>query len=285
MDVLEPVRSGLTQTHFGRHYRKLNCLEEALKEASFHQHSALVIGAGLHTPLFLLNLEDTPLENDPNLQKPYSWEPVELAAVLERLGKPYNITVVDSSQEVCEALAQQQSIVIDDCSAPNDAGFADYAMRFLATFGIMSADKEKMEAINNAIPIRHVADRLKIFKKVEIPQQFRDRIEVVAGSVANLARIKLQQYNVITCFNVMMYVPGGFEPLALESIASVASDRCVAAADFRLPGFKDIKVFEEEVGRDDSRGGPYTNIHGGYISVKEAKEAKQAQHLAKANSS
>ena len=269
MDALELIPNGRTQTNFGRNKEKLSCLEEAITGAGFDEHRALIIGAGLNVLPYTRWLESAILKNNPELQRPYSWEMIELAAILEKQAKPWTITVVDNSSEVCTAVNQQAIVLVDDFYSLNDPAMTDYARKFLASVGIRGNDDTKMEAINKALESRKVVNRLSIFKRVEIPSHVRDRIQVIQGSMVNLSKSLPTAYNVAICLNVMMHIPSGFGHVAAQSVCEVVAERGLALSDFELPGFRQIKVFRDENIADGDCGGSYTQITKQYISVKE----------------
>lgn len=275
---------GKTYTDFGRHHQKLRCLEEAVAQAAFDGHNALIVGAGLYSLTFSSWLKGTSLENNPGLQRPYSWEVMEVAAILERQGKPWTITVVDDSAKVCAALAQQESVIIHDFYSLMDSSTTDYARSFLAAIGVSGNDDTVMEAINKAFQSQNVGNRLSVFKKVVIPPQIKDRIKVVHGSITDLSSGLSGVHNVATCFNVMMYVPAGFRDSAAQSLNHAIAEGGIVASDTAITGFKPIRTFLDETEIEGGYGGSYTLRQQGYIMVKqpELKHAKVEEALQQA---
>lgn len=270
MEILEMMKDGRTETYFGRHHEELGCLEEAIAHAGFDEHHALIIGAGLDfLPYAGKWMEGTPLQNNRGLRRAYSWETLEVAAILERRGKPWDITVVDNSADVCAALRQQNELIADSFYTLKEPENTDYVKRFLAAFGISANDDAEMKAINKALKSESVGNRLSVFKKVEIPQHIKDRIQIVHGSIINIGAKLPKSYNLGVCFNVMMYVPSGFEPLASESVRQAVTEGGIVAIDSALPGFRPLRTFISEYEIQGYCGETDTVRHERYILTKE----------------
>lgn len=162
----------------------------AIGATSMPQHNALVVGAGLSQGPYNYGL---PCDWS---QKEYSWEYLEVAAVLMRLGKPWKLTVVDKSPEVCEAVRKQERVPVDDFYAPTG-----YARRFLSTLGVYDNDEEKVKEVKRAIITeaeekfgKWAADpdmvvdarKLSLLKVADIPMEVRDRVTVANTNVGTL---------------------------------------------------------------------------------------------------
>ncbi len=230
---------GELQTNFGRHEEALEDLEALLRGCELPQHNALVVGAGLdNLPVFKWLPDSIKAEQPLWLQKQYSWEYLEVAAVLERLGKPWTITVVDSSAEVCEALKRQENAVIDDPYGQNE-----YAKRFLAAFGVKSYDEEDVKLINAALKKGNISNRVTIVKRLYISSVIRERIAIVNGSVQELGGLALpyESYDVITCFNVYQHIKYSDETCAMSALSRRLAKDGVIATDFNIHGLVEKK--------------------------------------------
>ena len=195
---------GELQTGFGRHYEALEDLAALLQESKLPQHNALVVGAGLDQLNVFRLLSDNIKAKQPLwLQKKYSWEYLEVAAVLERLGKPWTLTVVDASPEVCEAVQRQEEVVIE-------SGYdgLQYAKMFLAALGTNACVKEELRVANSALESSRILYSLAVCSNIYIPSAIRERIEIINGSAQNLDDLALphERYDAIIALNVFLHI-------------------------------------------------------------------------------
>ncbi len=269
MTLMDLMQSGRTQTSFGRNHEKLEFLEYAIASSNFDEHHALVIGAGLSRLPFYNKLKGTPLEDDPDMRKPYSWEVVEVAAILERQRKPYTVTVLDNSPEVREALMWQDSVAVHGYSGKKAATEA-YARKFLATLDASDNDDAMMEAINSALhPNNNGENELSFFRKAAIPQRMKERIKAIAGSVVSPEGKLPRTCNIATCMNIMLYVPSGYESVTADAISHAIEDGGLAVTDFKMPkNFRILETFRETRGQDGTGDKTLTSLKESYLYIK-----------------
>lgn len=238
---------GKLETSFGRNEKELGDLEELLRESSHPKINALVVGAGLdNLPVFGLMPDHVKAEQPLWLQKQYGWEYLEVAAVLERLGKPWTLIVVDSSLEVCEALKRQEDLVIDNIYGQKKER---YTRRFLATFGVNSYDNEELRRINAILEPTIVSNRVTILKRLYIPSAIRERIAILHGDVRSLDDLELPHggYDIITMFNVAEHLSHDGREKAGRALGNRLAKGGIIVTDFEvygLQGIKPPKIFE-----------------------------------------
>mgnify|MGYP001571496996 CR=1 FL=1 len=229
------------QTHFGRHEETLGDLETLLLGYELPQHSALVVGVGLdQLPVFEWLQNDVKAKQPFWLQQKYSWEYLEVAAVLERLGKPWTLTVVDSSPEVCEAVQRQEVIVIDDAY-----GKSGYAKRFLETLGVGGYDDKMLRTVSTALESSKILNRVEVCNEVNIPSAIREKITVICGGIQNLGELALLHdiYDVITVFNVFQHIPDfNDKTKAGHALGRRVSEKGIIVADLKFYGFPQIRT-------------------------------------------
>lgn len=236
-----------TVTYFGRNSTELDDLEQLLKEAELPKHDALVIGAGLY-PLFC-NYGVKP--GSEWWQRRYSWEYLEVAAILMRLEKPWTVTVIDASRKVHEAVQRQKTVVIDDFKVKTE-----YAKKFLSTFGVNGNDEIKMEAVNNGLQAKNVKNRLTVFKVLDIPESVRKHITVVHGNVENSPEIiRNRRFGIVTMFNTSRYVTDNSS--MAYTLDEVVAEGGILAADFKIEGWNVERRFGKEIQNYGNCGGHF----------------------------
>ncbi len=208
-----------TATWFGRSRKELDELAAALSRSGFSEHNALHIGPGYSST-----------DN-------CSYEPVELAAALERAKKPWKLTVMDYNPDVCRRITTQEKLPIDHVMAST---FPDYVTRFLDSMG----------RAGNTVP-----------NEVIIPHRFRERMTVAEGDLTKPQTFPSGIYNVLVGLNVFYYLPPAEKTRAVDALASKMPTGGVLLSDLTIDGFTVIRpILSSE--RADKR------IGNAYISVK-----------------
>ena len=237
-------------------------MESLLRTSGLQQHNALVIGAGLASHPMFYWLELSPEHQ--LFQGQYSFEYLEIAALLTRLGKPWRLTVVDSSSEVCDAVTNQESVVIN-----NLYDQTGYARMFLSTFGAEN-DKEGMSAINSALESVRTTNRPTLFKRLEIPRMVRERIKVVNGTAGNLdTLLGNEQYDVVTCFYVARYMEIAELSEMRTALHAIVKQGGVVASDFSVRGFVEARPPQkQEYEEEDTEGNKFLATHTTFLLKK-----------------
>ncbi len=168
------------------------------------QHNALIIGAGLYPLPLVCNLDDAS-HKYPWILEEYSWEYLEVAAMLIRLGKQWTMTVLDRSPEVCSSIKRQRRLAIANCYAEISD---EYLNQFLATFGITKSDEAAMRAVNAELESKGIANRFTLIATMDIPDEVLKRTTVINGRAERLNELRLphRQYDVITMLNTFRHL-------------------------------------------------------------------------------
>lgn len=167
-----------TMTHFGRHMEIFTELQKRIQKKETPLEG-LVIGAGLSSDaLFSLTCAV-------GGERAYSWEPLELLAVLRRAQEDSSIDVMDISQEVCHAVADQKVVPVHDFWGTRN----EYIQNILSQFSYEGMDPEE---INQALGKASVCNRVTCAAMVDMPEPKR-----VFSDDILLPRMR-RQYDVVT---------------------------------------------------------------------------------------
>lgn len=191
-----------TFTSFARYAEELSHLERVLNEADLPRHDALIVGAGLvklRPESYELQAAELQLEtklNELQLSREYSYEYLEIAAILARQRKPWSITVVDKSPDVCESVKAQEEVIIRLPRFIASGSFFNYVEKFLSTMG------------GSIAPISELSDPADNFYAAKVPQSVRQAITVVCGQAKEMEALLPpgKTYDVITFLNVHIHM-------------------------------------------------------------------------------
>lgn len=173
----------VTLTWFCRYAEAFVKLEEILKKENFTEINAMLVGPGLYGLMHL---------SKPNNKK-YSWEHVELAAVLERTAKQWNIVVADKSEKVCEAVKQQAEFPVHKNHLES------------------RLQKQYFESITETLGITGNSRAAALLEEpylAKLPEHMRDRISVAQGDITKPEKFKdsYRKFNLVICHNVIPHI-------------------------------------------------------------------------------
>ena len=174
----DPKR-GFTFTYFGRHDRAFNMLEPILMQRNSSKVNAAIIGAGFAIPRPYKRLGLEP--------KQQSWEYVELATLLNRLGIDWELTIIEENEEVCAEIQEQREVLIDDMT--DTVNNSQYSQKVLAGLGeqTMLNNDEFQKLLGGGTPPYPFTQ----IQTAEIPNSIRDRITVVQGDLTKVLEKQL----------------------------------------------------------------------------------------------
>lgn len=147
-----------TDTYLGKYHEALSRLEELLQEGGRPQgraYRALVVGAGLAPhDTFALFENSLPAEYRGAASALYSFEPFEVAAILQRCCAEYEIVVFDALETVLEKVRAQKTLPVDDFT-DNHNGLRRYVLQ-LASTAPSASDPQLLAAINSCAEARTI---------------------------------------------------------------------------------------------------------------------------------
>jgi hypothetical protein len=194
-------------TGFMRHWRLFDELESWLaKYSRGREHvSALVVGVGLERPLTGLD------GRRPHLMRPMSFEPWELASVLEKsrmsTGTDWDVSCVEARAGIAQSFKSQRTVTL----IPNEHISVSRRMFAKYSEGFLPGARKRQVAINEAEYGREVAEKLRTraglenVTVVEIPPEIRRRVNVTVGDIAK-ADLGSGRFDVALCLMYGDYI-------------------------------------------------------------------------------
>jgi hypothetical protein len=225
----------ITYTEFGRNHQEIEGMRTHLRRAEFPEHNALIVGAGLEMQGLFLDMARA-RSNINWINTKYSWEYLEIASFLMWLGKPWTLTVVDSSHEVVEAIKMQRRVAI--------AGYGpsiDPARTFLYSFGIKDSDEETLGELNS---VNSRLVNFEVFNWLDVPDSIVNRINVIEGRVEDIdITVPQGHYQVVSMFNTSIYVGESDQDGLTEKLLRVTAEDGVIITDHNMKGVRPEKKF------------------------------------------
>lgn len=235
----------MTETWLARRFKPFLRLEDLLQQ---HRHPApykyrgLVIGAGLDTStelrLVRLNLRK---ELQELADSRFSFEPFEVAALLERLCTDYEVVVYDCSQTVLDRVKSQQHLPVGFLCDVKGGEQDEYIKRLAGTFPTSVRD--------GAVAWRSKPERYVVRETLLLLPTvgFLQRMSFVYGDARRDLGSVAGTFDVVTVFNTNV----SEVPSDLASLVNTGGFVCIGTygpSRIEVPqGFKAVYTYNESI--------------------------------------
>lgn len=242
----------MTETWLARRFKPFSKLEELLQKhrRPDHTYRALVIGAGLDTSKELRTIYlQLPAELKDLAFSRFSFEPFEVAAIMERLGVDYEVVVLDHSATVLASVAAQQRIPVgffyDDTYRGARGEKSEYIKRLATTFPASVLEEAvARHGYHNGSTTHETLVLLPTDGLLQRMSFVQGEAKSSLGSVAG-------DFDVITAFNVTLVTADEEVPSHVAS--RINPDGFVCIGDYgpstirAPPGFKAVYSYREKL--------------------------------------
>jgi len=182
-------------THFARRTNAFLRLEEILSGGNYERINALLIGAGWDYAI-----------RDRDLFGRFSWEPIEVALLLDRIGKPSALIVADKSEEVCEALRRQDELVlVDNISlVPEGRQYLDKVLQGLEN--VSEIDLKQYAEETGDRYLLHPSYGIRGIYRARIPEKIKQNMNIVQKSLSDQEQWESDygKFNFVLCHQVIL---------------------------------------------------------------------------------
>ncbi|MBI2141484.1 hypothetical protein HYU16_03605 [Candidatus Woesearchaeota archaeon] len=204
-----------TKTHFARHARAFLALEEILSAQRGSEYGALVVGAGLNLP-FATKYFDGNYEGFGDVLQ--TFEPFEVALLMQRAGLEWRLTVIDSNEQVCDAVASQQNLILhsdDNDSVSQTEWHNRYLARLIETNPqTRQFSGEEIRAVGRRLGISRAFSYLTPTEarrlltpttawRLPLGQDVKSRITVIHDAAPLLQKRIASSFEMVICNNVL----------------------------------------------------------------------------------